>query len=182
MSVAIFRNHSVIGEPQVAKKSIGILLSILSIIALLVGLLVDCMSIASTFGNKIPFLEEICSLSTEEPKSEEPKQSTIEKVPTKNPPITKTIPQTEYSILENQPQFVAFAKTHLSIQFQNVGGEEFVSLSISPQGHQSIIKAVVGSDTFEFESSTGTYSLSVLNIDYQSRTISVQVSKKQITP
>ncbi|EDN68449.1 hypothetical protein BGP_5563 [Beggiatoa sp. PS] len=159
----------------------GYVTTTLVIILSLISLFADCVTITSVFGHEMAIFQGICSPSPK-PESEEPKQSTIEKVPTKNLPITKTIPQTEYSILENQPQFVAFAKTHLSIQFQNIGGEEFVSLHISPQGHQSIIKAVVGSDTFEFESPTGTYSLSVLNIDYQSRTVSVQISKKQITP
>ena len=98
------------------------------------------------------------------------------------PPSTPTpdaIPQTEYSIFENQPQFIPFAQTRLSIQFQNVGGEEFVSLSISPQGKKSAVYAIVGGKTIEFDSSTGKYSLSVLNIDYQAKTISVQVYQQQ---
>lgn len=133
------------------------------IILSLISLFADCVTITSIFGSEMAFLEGICSPSLEE--LEKHKQSKLE-------------PQTKYSILETQSQFVTFAKTQLSIQFQNYSGEEFVSLYISPQGHQSIVKAIVGNDTFEFKSSTGIYFLSVLNIDYQSRTVLVQVSQK----
>jgi len=150
---------------------IGYITTSIIVILSLISLFADCVTITSVFGDEMPIFQGICSPS---PKPEQPSDIKA------NPPTLSTqtpdaIPQTEYSIFENQPQFVAFAQTRLSIQFQNVAGEEFVSLSISPQGYQSTVYAIVGGKTIEFDSSTGKYSLSVLNIDYQAKTISVQV-------
>ncbi len=152
---------------------IGTLIFILSTIFRIIPLFADCVTITSVFGNEMAIFQGICSPS--------PKPEQLPDInPTPTPPTPPdVIPQTEYSIFENQPQFVAFAQTHLSIQFQNIGGEEFVSLSISPQGYQSTVYAIVGGKTIEFDSSTGRYSLSVLNIDYHAKTISVQVYQQQ---
>ena len=75
---------------------------------------------------------------------------------------------------ENQPQFIEAAKTSLSIVFN----EEYkiVTLTIAPDGKQSSNRAILNGYDEKFTSSAGDFLLHVLNIDWNSRTITVQVS------
>ncbi len=63
------------------------------------------------------------------------------------------------------------AKTQISASFQNVAGQEFVRLVISPNGYESKKVAVMVGYDEKFESSAGNYLISILNIDYQRRKI-----------
>jgi len=84
----------------------------------------------------------------------------------------------EYTIYEHQTQFVRNAQTSLSVIFQNLYGENFVSLNISPKGFESSVRAILNGYTEEFKSSTGVYNIQVLSIDYDSKKVVVQVSQK----
>ena len=77
---------------------------------------------------------------------------------------------------ENQPQFIEAAKTGLSIIFN----EEYniVTLTIAPDGRQSSNHAVLNGYSEEFTSSAGVFLVHVLNADWNSRTVTVQVSRK----
>ena len=80
------------------------------------------------------------------------------------------------TIHENQTQFIEEAKTRLSIIFN----EEYkiVTLTIAPDGKQSLNLAVLNGYTEEFTSSTGVFLVHILNVDWDSRTVTVQVSRK----
>jgi hypothetical protein len=84
----------------------------------------------------------------------------------------------EYTINEHQPQFIKDAQTSLSVVFQNIDGEDFVSLNISPIGEQSFVRAVLSGNTEEFKSSVGVFNVQILSIDYSSKKVVVQVSRK----
>ncbi|MCP4353784.1 MAG: hypothetical protein GY795_50700 [Desulfobacterales bacterium] len=84
----------------------------------------------------------------------------------------------EYTVNEHQPRFIKDAKTSLSVVFQNIEGEYFVSLNISPKGEKSSVRAVLSGYTEEFKSSVGVFNVQVLNIDYEKKKVVVQVSRK----
>lgn len=88
----------------------------------------------------------------------------------------------EYTISENQPKFIEGIQTNLSVAFQNVGGERFARLTISPMGYKSSISAILAGYTEEFVSSIGTYNVQITSVDYDNRNIVVQVSKKAVLP
>ncbi len=82
----------------------------------------------------------------------------------------------ECIIGENKSQRIEEAKTDLSIIFN----EEYkiVTLTISPDGKEQITLPTVGIGSKEFASSTGVFLVHILNVDWDSRTIMVQVSRK----
>ncbi len=84
----------------------------------------------------------------------------------------------EYTVNEHQSRFVKDAQTSLSVVFQNIDGEDFVSLNISPTGEKSSVRAVLSGYTEEFKSSSGVFNVQILNIDYDSKKVVVQVSRK----
>jgi hypothetical protein len=84
----------------------------------------------------------------------------------------------EYTVHEHHPQFVKDAQTHLSVVFQDIDGEDFVTLNISPTGKKSSIRAVLSGYTEEFNSSVGVFNVQILNIDYDSKKVVVQISRK----
>jgi len=84
----------------------------------------------------------------------------------------------EYTMHEHQPQFVKDAQASLSVVFQNIDGEDFVSLNISPTGKKSSVRAVLSGYTEEFKSSAGFFNVQVLNIDYDNKKVVVQVIRK----
>jgi hypothetical protein len=77
---------------------------------------------------------------------------------------------------ENQPQFIEEAETRLSITFN----EEYkiITLTIAPEGKQSSNHAALNGYTEEFISSAGVFLVHILNVDWDSRTVTVQVSRK----
>jgi len=83
-----------------------------------------------------------------------------------------------YTLNEHQPQFVKEAKTSLSVVFQNIDGEEFVSLTIFPTGENSFIHAVLSGYTEEFKSTAGVFNVQILSIDYDNKKVVVQISRK----
>jgi hypothetical protein len=82
----------------------------------------------------------------------------------------------ECTIGDNKSQRIEEAKTNLSIIFN----EEYdiVTLTISPDGKQSSNRAVLNGYTEEFTSSAGIFLVHVLNVDWNRRTATVQVSRK----
>ena len=85
----------------------------------------------------------------------------------------------EYTIGENKSEFAKEANTRLSVAFHNIGSEETASVTIAPSGKNAIILPTVGGgNSKEFTSSTGVFLVSVLNVNWNSRTITVQVSRK----
>lgn len=61
----------------------------------------------------------------------------------------------QYTIHENQSQFVESAQTNLSVVFHDVLGEKVASLTIAPDGNNSSTHAVLAGYTQEFTSSVG---------------------------
>lgn len=98
------------------------------------------------------------------------------------PSNPRSLSKYEYTISENQPKFIEEAQTNLSVAFQNIGGVEFARLNILPVGYKSSITAILTGYTEEFVSSTGTYNVQIIHVDYDNRNILVQVSKKVILP
>jgi hypothetical protein len=101
-----------------------------------------------------------------------------------NPPLPPVIHKAkesagpkECTIGDNKSQRIEEAKTNLSIIFN----EEYdiVTLTISPDGKQSSNRAVLNGYTEEFTSSTGIFLVHVLNVDWNRRTATVQVSRKR---
>lgn len=83
-----------------------------------------------------------------------------------------------YTVQVNQPRYIQDAQTYLSVAFQNLYGQEFVTLYISPQGKKASVYAVLRGYTKEFKSLTGIYNVQILDIDYENKKVSVQVSHK----
>lgn len=85
----------------------------------------------------------------------------------------------EYTIGENKSEFAKEANARLSVAFHNIRDEETASVTIAPSGKDSIVLPTVGGGSSkEFSSSTGFFLVNVLNVNWNSRTITVQVSRK----
>ncbi|MCK5523258.1 MAG: hypothetical protein KAI83_09010 [Thiomargarita sp.] len=83
-----------------------------------------------------------------------------------------------YTVNEHQPKFVKNVQTRFLVVFQNIDGEEFVSLTISPKGENSSIHAVLSGYTEEFKSSAGVFNVQILNIDYGNKNVMIQINRK----
>ncbi|WP_420208103.1 hypothetical protein [Candidatus Electronema sp. JC] len=123
-----------------------------------------------------------------EPKSISPKIETPPEkpaaVPKPKPPVIHQAVQEpadpqEYTIVENKSELVKEAKTRLSVSFHDDTGEITAKITISPAGKDSIVLPTVGIGSQEFASSTGVFLVHVLNVDWDSRTVTVQVSRKE---
>uniref|UniRef100_UPI00405782FB hypothetical protein n=1 Tax=Candidatus Electronema sp. TaxID=2698783 RepID=UPI00405782FB len=104
-------------------------------------------------------------------------------VPKPKPPVIHQAVQEpadpqEYIIGENKSEFVKEAKARLSVSFHDDTGEITAKITISPAGKDSIVLPSVGIGSQEFASSTGVFLVHVLNVDWDSRTVTVQVSRK----
>jgi len=128
---------------------------------------------------KQPPVSESSSVDTLIDYSEKPleKQSLISE-PSSVDELKVSYTPFEYTINEHQPQFIKDAQTSLSVIFQNIDGEDFVSLNISPTGEQSFVRAVLSGYTEEFKSSVGVFNVQILSIDYDNKKVVVQVSRK----
>jgi hypothetical protein len=103
------------------------------------------------------------------------KQAAVSKPPVIHKVKERTVHQ-ECTIGDNKSQRIEEAETNLSIIFN----EEYdiVTLTISPDGKQSSNRAVLNGYTEEFTSSAGIFLVHVLNVDWNRRTTTVQVSRK----
>ena len=104
-------------------------------------------------------------------------------VPKPKPPVIHKAVQEpadpqEYTIGENKSELVKEAKARLSVSFHDDTGEIIAKITISPAGKDSIVLPTVGIGSQEFASSTGVFLVHVLNVDWNSRTVTVQVSRK----
>ena len=104
-------------------------------------------------------------------------------VPKPKPPVIHKAVQEpadpqEYTIGENKSELVKEAKARLSVSFHDDTGEITAKITISPAGKDSIVLPTVGIGSQEFASSTGVFLVHVLNVDWNSRTVTVQVSRK----
>jgi hypothetical protein len=104
-------------------------------------------------------------------------------VPKTKPPVIHQAAQEpagpqEYTIGENKSELVKEAKARLSVSFHDDTGEITAKITISPAGKDSIVLPTVGIGSQEFASSTGVFLVHVLNVDWNSRTVTVQVSRK----
>ena len=116
----------------------------------------------------------------EKPASSKPAKpaAAVQQPPSIHEEKEPSVPQ-EYTIGENKSEFVKEANTRLSVAFHNIGSEETASVTIAPSGKNAIILPTVGGGSSkEFTSSTGIFLISVLNVNWNSRTITVQVSRK----
>lgn len=112
------------------------------------------------------------------PKIETPpvRQTAVPKPPVIHKEKEPAGPQ-EYTIGENKSQRIEEAKTNLAIIFNEE--YEIVTLIISPDGKEQITLPTVGIGSKEFASSAGIFLVHVLNVDWSSRTATVQVSRKR---
>ena len=116
------------------------------------------------------------------PKIETPPVKPVAEPKPKPPVIHKAVqepadPQ-EYTIGEKKSELVKEAKARLSVSFHDDTGEITAKITISPAGKDSITLPTVGIGSQEFASSTGVFLVHVLNVDWDSRTVTVQVSRK----
>jgi hypothetical protein len=93
-----------------------------------------------------------------------------------NPPVVQPAGPQEYIIGENASELVKEADTRLSAAFHDE--YKTASITITPAGKQALVRPVLNGYTEEFTSSTGVFLVHVLNVDWNSRTITVQVSRK----
>lgn len=105
-------------------------------------------------------------------------------VPKPKPPVIHEAAQEsadpqEYTIGENKSELVKEAKTRLSVSFHDDTGATTAKITIAPAGKESIVLSTVGSGSQEFASSTGVFLVHVLNVDWNSRAVMVQVSRKE---
>ncbi|MCI5218633.1 MAG: hypothetical protein D3914_05450 [Candidatus Electrothrix sp. LOE2] len=152
----------------------GVVLTIIALIIATLTLLATFTvpEIRDFFGMEekpIPLPPEVYLLS--DPRHAPPVQKVPAEVP--NPPIP-----TEYAIHDNQSRFVEEAKTNLSLAFQDIDGQEFVRLIISPIGKKNSRHAMLTGDTEEFTSSVGVFLVQILTVDYDDKKVVVQVNRK----
>jgi len=100
-----------------------------------------------------------------------------ERTPVTNEDTNASYPPSTYIIHEHQPRYVTDAQANLSVTFQNLDGEHFVSLTISAVGKRSSVHAVLNGYTEEFQSETGVFYVQVLSIDYANKKVVVQISR-----
>ncbi|MCW5205372.1 hypothetical protein VU08_00340 [Desulfobulbus sp. F5] len=139
-----------------------------------------------------PELRKLFCLEKDNPA---PQQQTVQTVPQPSPtpaesaaepkpkpPVVHTAKEPavpyECTIGDNKSEFVEEANTNLSVKFHNIGGEDTAIVTITPDVKEQIILPTVGSGSKEFSSSTGIFLFHVLNVDWNSRTVTVQVSRK----
>ncbi|MCI5129173.1 MAG: hypothetical protein D3907_11900 [Candidatus Electrothrix sp. AUS3] len=97
-----------------------------------------------------------------------------------DPPKASYVPfESSYTITGHQPLFIWEARTNLTVIFQNIEGQEFVSLNIAPEGEKSSVRAALRGYTEKFTSSAGVFHVQILDIDYKKRKVVVQVSRKK---
>jgi len=89
----------------------------------------------------------------------------------------QAVPQ-NYTLIEHQPLFAREARTNLSVLFQTIEGEEFVSLNIAPAGREASVRPVLRGYTEDFTSSDGVFNVQILDIDYSRRKVAIYVSRK----
>lgn len=93
-----------------------------------------------------------------------------------NLPVVQPAGPQEYIIGENKSEFIKEANAGLSVAFHDE--YKTASITIAPAGKQAVVRPVLNGYTEEFTSSTGTFLVNVLNVDWDSRTVTVQVSRK----
>ncbi|MCI5137553.1 MAG: hypothetical protein D3922_03865 [Candidatus Electrothrix sp. AR1] len=152
-----------------------------SVVFTLIALIIGFLTLVATFT--VPEIRDFFGMEEKfvspppkvfplpEPKSTPSAQKVPAEVPV--PPAP-----TEYAIHDNQSRFVEQAQTTLSVAFQNIEGQEFVRLIISPIGKKSSRHAMLTGDTEEFTSSAGVFLVQMLTIDYDDKKVVIQVNRK----
>lgn len=163
---------------------------IVGVIAIVVGAVV---TIATPELRKFFYLERERSESPSpslpvpqlEPKKLQPKPETqptesagVQQAPAAHEAVKEPIGPQEYTLGENKSELIQEAKTKLSVAFRNIGGKEIARVTITPDVNEQIILPTVGIGSKEVSSSTGVFLVQILNVDWDSRTVTVQVSRK----
>ncbi len=151
------------------------------IVFTIIALIIATLTLVATFT--VPEIRDFFGLE-EESVSPPPEVRPVPE-PQTAPPVQKVpaevlVPPapTEYAILDNQSRFVKEAKTNLSVAFQDIEGQEFVRLIISPIGKKSSRHAMLTGDAEEFTSSAGVFLVQILTIDYDDKKVVIQVNRK----
>ncbi len=102
--------------------------------------------------------------------------------PEQTRPSIATPPSGPFSatLHENQPQLIEAAKTSLTAAFYDDTGDITAKLTIAPDVAEQITIPTVGSGSKEFYSSAGSFFVHILNVDWNSRTITDSSLKAQI--
>ncbi len=82
------------------------------------------------------------------------------------------------TVSERGSQHIDFADTELSVAFQNINSEEYVSLYVAPAGQKSYVYAVVDGSVVEFKSLDVSYYIQVIKVDYSEKKITLKVNYK----
>jgi len=114
--------------------------------------------------------------SQEKPPIRAEKQSPPESLTRRSAPtIPHTEPPWEFGLEDGEQKVILSGRVTLSIQFNNVAGEEFPTLRLSV-GDESTPHALLGAgERFKFSSKGRPYYVSVLSIDQSSKTVRIRV-------
>ncbi|CAK8716152.1 hypothetical protein GCAAIG_05565 [Candidatus Electronema halotolerans] len=133
----------------------------------LIGLIISFIigGLALLFTVATPEMRDFFGLNDQKQKIEQP----VEEAKHLPGPFSATLH-------ENQTQFIEEAETRISITFN----EEYkiVTLTIAPDGKQTANRAVENGYTEEFTSSTGSFLVHIMNIDWSGKAVKVQMSRK----
>jgi hypothetical protein len=114
-----------------------------------------------------------------------PQQTAPEKVAVADAPLNPAPPAPEVSTTQAVAPIVlhhgeTYSAESISIAalFNNIGGEVFVTLRITPDNAETLNKPVVGGETFTIPTSAGDFLLSVLSLDTTQQTLTVKLNRQ----
>jgi hypothetical protein len=112
-----------------------------------------------------------------------PQQTAPEKVAVADAPLNSAPPTPEVATTQAVAPIVlhhgeTYSAENISITalFNNIGGEVFVTLRITPDNAATFNKPVMGGETFEISTSAGDFELSVLSLDNATQTVTVKLN------
>ncbi len=145
---------------------------VVAVLAILIGAIV---TLATPELRKIFGLEQEQPVPVVQETPSKPTAQTPTSVSNDNPSFSTEY----YTLAEHKWQFVVELNTALSFSFESVSGVSIVSLVISPVGKTPLTRAMLNGRSHKFTSSSGVFIVTVLDIDWEGKTVAVQVSRKQ---
>lgn len=84
----------------------------------------------------------------------------------------------QFTVTEGLPQFIDGPNTTVAVEFQSLGGEQFVTLRIIPQDSAPLVRAMTSAgDTIDFMSGAESYRVQVVAIDFSDKRIITRFTK-----
>ena len=82
-------------------------------------------------------------------------------------------------LADKQSRFSKLADADISAVFNNFQGRQFAKLTVAADGKEPVFLPIHGAgQSLTFASKTGEYIASIVNVDFDSKTLEVRVSKK----